>query len=88
MLKRDSIITGIAIALIFPAIAFGVAYLLRNQVYIIGRPAIPYLVAIAFNLIMIRLLQKKNMDKTSQGIMLATFVIMLLVVLTKVYHIR
>jgi hypothetical protein len=88
MVKKNSIIAGIAIALIFPAIAFGMAYLLRNQVYIIGRPAIPYLVAIAFNLILIRLLQKKDMDQTSRGIMLATFVIMLLVVLTKVYHVR
>jgi hypothetical protein len=88
MLKKDSIITGVLIALIFPVIAWGAAYLLRNQAYIIGRPAIPYLVAIAFNLILIRLLQKKDMDKTSRGIMLATFVVMLLVVLTKVYHIR
>lgn len=87
MLKKDSIITGALIALIFPAIAWLVAVLLKNQVYIINRPAIPYLFAIALNLILIRLIQKRDMDKTGRGIMLASFVIMLWVVLTKVYHI-
>jgi hypothetical protein len=86
MLKKNNLFTGILAALIFPAIAWGISYLLTNNVVIINRPAIPYLFAIALNLVAIRLIQKKDMDDTARGIMLATFVIMGVIVVTKIYH--
>jgi hypothetical protein len=87
MLNKNSFITGILAALIFPAIALAVAYLLKTNVDIINRPALPYFIAIALNLIMIRIILKKELDQTARGIMLATFIIMLLVFLFKV-HLR
>ncbi len=84
MPQKNSLVTGILAALIFPLIAWGVAYLLRNNVDIINRPALPYLVAVALNLISIRLIQKKELDQTSRGIMLTTFAIMVLIVITKI----
>ena len=76
---------GILVAFIFPAIAFLAAFLLKDNFYVISRPALPYLVAIAFNLILIRICVKKENDKTGKGIMLATFVIMLLIFILKIH---
>ena len=87
MLNKNSLLAGITTALLFPAIAWGMAYLLRNSVDIINRPALPYLVAIALNLILLRFLLKWDLDKTARGVMLGTFIIMLLVFMIKV-HLR
>lgn len=87
MVNKNSFITGILAALIFPVIAWGAAYLLKTNVEIINRPALPYFVAIALNLIMMRFILKKELDQTARGIMLATFIIMLLVFIFKV-HLR
>ncbi|WP_428327587.1 hypothetical protein [Mucilaginibacter sp.] len=88
MLNKNNLFTGVLAALIFPAIACLVAFLLRTNVDIINRPALPYLVAIALNLILVRIGQKKGLDQTIRGIMLATFAIMLVIFLLKVHPIR
>jgi len=88
MLNKNSMLTGILAALIFPALAWGVAYLLRTNVDIINRPALPYLFAIALNLILLRVGLKKGLDQTGRGIMLATFVIMLLIFILRIHPIR
>jgi hypothetical protein len=82
-LKKDSITTGILLALIFPAAAFVAGYLLRNNIYIINKPALPFLAAFALNLISMRLLAKKGMVKMVRGIIIATFVIMVLLFVFK-----
>lgn len=87
MLKKNSLIVGIFAGLIFPALAWVVSWYLRNSIDIINRPALPYLVAIALNLIALRFLQKKELDQTGRGLMLATFVVMILVFIFKA-HIR
>ncbi|HVW94469.1 MAG TPA: hypothetical protein VHA56_00705 [Mucilaginibacter sp.] len=83
MFKKNSYITGILAALIFPAAGGVVAYYLRDATLIINRPALPYLIGVACNLIMMRFVIRKNLDKTGRGIMIATFVIMLLVFMFK-----
>jgi hypothetical protein len=88
MLNKNSLLTGILAALIFPALAWGVAYLLRTNVDIINRPALPYLVAIALNLILLRVGLKKGLDETGRGIMLTTFIFMLLIAAFKIFHIK
>jgi len=88
MLNKNSLLAGVLAALIFPALAWGVAYLLRTNVDIINRPALPYLVAVALNLILLRICLKKDLDQTGRGIMLATFVVMLLIAAFKIFHIR
>ena len=87
MLNKNNFITGILAALIFPVIAWAAAYLLKTNVEIINRPALPYFIAIALNLITMRFILKKELDQTARGIMLATFIIMLLVFIFKV-HLR
>jgi hypothetical protein len=88
MLKKNSMATGVLAALIFPATAFVMAFLLKNNVDIINRPALPYFIAIALNLILLRVSFKKGLDHTAKGIMLATFVCMLLIFIFKIHPIR
>ncbi|WP_259068996.1 hypothetical protein HDF24_05790 [Mucilaginibacter sp. X4EP1] len=88
MLKKNNLPFGILIGLIFPTLAFIAAYLLRYNVYIINKPGIPYFIAIALNLILIRVGSKKELDQTIKGIMLATFVCMVVVFLFKIHPIR
>ncbi len=87
MPNKNSFFIGILAGLIFPVIAWAAAWYLKTNVDIINRPALPYFIAIALNLIMMRFMLKKELDKISRGIMLTTFVIMLLVFMFKV-HLR
>jgi hypothetical protein len=88
MLNKNSIPTGILIGLIFPAIACVAAYLLRNNLYIINKPALPYFAAIALNLVMMRISFNKGADKTGRGIILVTFIFMVLAFFLKIHPIR
>ncbi len=87
MPKKDNLFIGILAGLILPAFAFGIAYLLRDNITIVNKPALPYLAAIALNLILMRYCIRKELDQTSRGIMFTTFVCMLLIFILK-SHIR
>ena len=76
MLKKDSYLTGILLAIPLPAAAFVLAtYVLQYNLFLLNKPAFPYLVAIALNLIMMRLFSANGMVKTVKGIFIATFLI-------------
>jgi len=76
MLKKDSYLTGILLAIPLPTAAFVMAtYVFQYSVLIINKPVLPYLVAFAFNLIMMRLFGADGIMKTVKGIMIATFLI-------------
>jgi drug/metabolite transporter (DMT)-like permease len=85
MLNKNSLPAGIFAGLIFPAVAWIAAYLLKGSVELINRPALPFFIAIALNLIMLRLFLKKDLDKTGRGVILITFVVMLFVFIFKVH---
>ena len=76
---------GLLAALIFPVSAFAVKYFLKNNVFILNKPSVPYLIAIALNLVMIRFCLKKDLEKTARGIMLATFLVLILVFTLKTF---
>jgi hypothetical protein len=88
MLNKNSMLTGVFIAFIFPAIAWITEFVLKTNTYIINRPAVPYFIAIAINLIILRFCLKNNAEQTGRGIMLATFACMLLIFIFKVHPIR
>ena len=85
MFSKNNLYLGIVVALIFPAAAFITATLLNTNLYLMNKPALPYFAAIAANLILLRIFYKNGADKTSRGIMLATFVLMLAIFLFKVH---
>ncbi|MDF2433753.1 MAG: hypothetical protein JWP44_3384 [Mucilaginibacter sp.] len=80
--------TGFLAALVFPAIALITAYLLKYDTAIVSRPGLPYFIAIALNLIIMRFALKQGLDKTGKGVMLATFIVMVLVFAFKIHPIR
>jgi hypothetical protein len=86
MFNKNSYVTGVLIALVFPAASLIAAYLLKDNILLLNKPALPYLVAVVLNLIMMRLLAKKDTVKTVKGIMVITFIFMLVAFLLKRYH--
>ncbi len=88
MLNKNSLPAGILISLIAPALAWAAAYLLKDNNLIINKPALPYFIAIALNLVLIRVFSKKAADKTIRGIMLVTFVFMVLIFIFKIHTVR
>jgi len=84
--NKNSYVTGVLIGLVFPAASLLAAYLLRDNLYLLNKPALPYLVAIILNLIMMRVISKKDTVKTVKGIMVITFIFMLVAFLLKHYH--
>jgi len=78
MLKKDSYLTGILSAIPFPVGAFIAAtYFFRNSILLFNKPALPYMLAVALNLIIMRLFAKRGSVKTVKGILIGTFLITL-----------
>jgi len=88
MLKKNSLFAGTLVGLILPVISIIVAYWLKTNIYLMNKPALPYFIAIGLNLVLIRICFKKDLDKTSRGIMLTTFVFMVLIFVFKLHHVR
>jgi hypothetical protein len=72
---------GFVLGLILPGLALLLFNILYKDAVVLGKPAIPYMVALGLNLIAIRISYKKDADQTGKGIMLSTFICMLLLVL-------
>ena len=88
MLKKDNLLTGVLASLIFPALAWATEYLWRDTAYIINRPLVPFFIAIGLNLILLRLGLRSGREKMARGIMLGTFVLMLLLFIFKIHLFR
>ena len=89
MLKKNNIAIGLSAGLIVPGITWLIfGYILKSQVIILNKPVIPYLVAIALNLFAIKYLFKTGRDQTGTGMILCTFVVMILVFLLQTGHLR
>ncbi len=80
--------TGILAGLILPGIGCLAAYLLKNNVDVINRPALPYLIAVALNLIAMRICLKRELDQTAKGIMITSFVFFILVFFIVIHPIK
>ncbi|MGZ3967892.1 MAG: hypothetical protein ACXVJC_23180 [Mucilaginibacter sp.] len=72
-------ITGLIAGLLLPGFTWFIfGYLLKNHFVIRDKPLIPYLVALALNLLAIKILFKKGVDQTGSGMILSTFAAMLI----------
>lgn len=83
MFKKDSILLGLLIALVCPALAYGVSWVLRNSVFIINQPAVPYFAAFALNLLLMRWLNRKGKMETMKGVIITTFLILIVLFIIK-----
>ncbi|MBB3058934.1 hypothetical protein [Mucilaginibacter gotjawali] len=88
MFSKNSYLAGALIALVFPAISLVAAYLLKDSMLLFNKPALPYLVAIVLNLIIMRLLSKKETVKTVKGIMIVTFIFIIVLFILKQHLFR
>jgi hypothetical protein len=74
MLNKDSVGAGLAAGSVLPALSWIVFdYLLHNDAIIMDKPAVPYLIAIGLNLVLIRYFFANDRQETINGIMIATF---------------
>jgi len=85
MFKKNNLFLGILYGCAFPVIAWLVFSLLLKNSSFLDKPAAPYLIAIGLNLILLRFSAKAYLDKTSSGIMIATFACTLLVFVFKMH---
>lgn len=85
MFKTNNLFAGILIGSILPAIAWLVfSYWLQNEAIVMDKPAVPYLITVGLNLLLLRYCLKKDLDKTGNGIMMITFAFMLAVFFLKI----
>lgn len=85
MFKNNNLYLGILYGCIAPFVAWLVfALLLNNESLIMNKPAAPYLIVLCLNLLLLRYTARNYHDKTANGIMIATFVCMLLVFFFKI----
>jgi hypothetical protein len=86
MFRRNNLILGILYGFVPPVLTWVIfAVLLKNEAVPMNKPAMPYLIAIGLNLLMLRFSARAYLDKTSNGIMVATFVCTLLIFVFKIY---
>jgi hypothetical protein len=89
MFKVNTITRGVIIGLILPAITvFIFLYILKGEFLILNKPGVPYLVAVFFNLLIMRYCARKGMDKIAIGIVAISFLFLIAVFVFKLQPIR
>ncbi|QJD94582.1 hypothetical protein HH214_01170 [Mucilaginibacter robiniae] len=84
MSVKNNLLTGLISGLIIPAIAWVIFDYKFPEFQIQHKPAVPYLIALALNLFIIRYCYKNGTEQTGKGVMLSTFVCMLLITIFKI----
>ena len=79
MLNKNNLSTGVLIGLILPLLSALLFEVLFKDATLFGRRAMPYIIVGLLNLGILRYFAHKHQDKTVQGIMLVTFVFIMLV---------
>ncbi|TSD67886.1 stationary phase survival protein SurE [Inquilinus sp. KBS0705] len=85
MFKKNSIVAGLLIGCIMPALAWLVFnFILHNDAIIMDKPGVPYLIAVGLNLLILRYVFKKDLGETAKGVMIITFVVMIAAFVLKI----
>lgn len=86
MFDKNSVGTGLVLGSILPVLSWVLfEYILHNDAFIMDKPAVPYLIAVGLNLVLLRYCFRNNMEDTGKGVMMFTFAFMLLVFLFKIH---
>lgn len=86
MQKANNLFIGILLGMILPALAWFAVADWTNTIPYLSKPGVSYLIAIALNLILLRVCYRKGADQTGTGIMLFTFIFMLAAFILKIKH--
>ena len=73
------------LGLILPLLAWIFSEIFFQREIIANKPGVPYLIAVAINLILLKFIYKANADKAGIGLLIVTFTA---VILTFVFKIR
>ena len=79
---KNSFWLGIALGVLAPFLAFLCTEYTDWRVFLGGKALVFYVLAAAVNLFLLRLLYKKGQDKTGNGIIMITFVAVLILIFT------
>jgi len=83
-MNKNSILTGLLIGAIAPILSLLLTYYtLLQQTIAPNKPTVLFLIAGVINLILMRMVYKKGFDNMGKGIMLITFVSMLIILYTQ-----
>lgn len=81
---KNNLVIGMLVGLILPLSAFILAEVIfKNQLFL-SKPGAPYLIAIGLNLVSMRILYKAKIDKTAIGILIITFLVLVLTFIFKI----
>ena len=72
-MKRDHIILGVGIGLIAPFLAYVLQTMYKMQLLAMNKEILPFVIAAALNLLLLRFLFRKDYLATGRGVILATF---------------
>jgi len=85
MFKINNMLAGVLFALVFPALATVSGYFLKDNAYLLGRPFLLCFAAVALNLVLLRIFFKAGSDKPARGVILVSFVYLLLFFVFKIH---
>ena len=84
MLGKNSVLSGLLLGSILPILSWLVFEHSTNIPLIMDKPAVPYLITIGLNLVLLRYCFRNGRDETANGIMMITFAFMLVVFILKI----
>jgi hypothetical protein len=85
MQVKNNVVVGMLIGLVLPLLAWIFSEVFFQRDIIANKPGVPYLVAVAINLILLKFIYKSNADKAGIGLLIVTFTA---VILTFVFKIK
>ncbi|MVN21075.1 hypothetical protein [Mucilaginibacter arboris] len=84
MAVKNNIVTGALVGLILPLLAYFIAEILFKDQLIPDKPGVPYLIAIGINLILLKFIFKADKDKAGIGLLVVTFIVLILAFIFKI----
>ncbi|MEX8547398.1 MAG: hypothetical protein V5804_07335 [Mucilaginibacter sp.] len=85
MQVKNNVVVGMLLGLILPLLAWVFSEVFFRREIIADKPGVPYLIAVAINLILLKQIYKANAEKAGIGLLIVTFTV---VILTFVFKIK
>lgn len=78
---KNNFVLGVALGIIFPLLAYFVTTFTTIQTSLFAhKPIVLYVVAATINLVAVRFLYRKGKEATANGVVLATFLAMIILI--------
>ncbi len=81
---KNNVVVGILLGLILPFLAWLFSEVFFQKELFVNKPGAPYLIAGGINLILLKFTYKANADKAAIGLLIVTFIAVLLTFILKI----